>query len=143
MDYWMDQRLQGRPVPWIISHCLPRPQRAGSGATSHLRPTIPAGDSLWRVVTKIHSFDFQTDKYAVDMSTGSTSLTRWGTISLDKLAGTLCRAQAFYVPPSHLSHDSGHGRWWKCTGHRKVQIQGLSTMQFEGKWLSGTDDGVA
>eukprot|EP00961_Rhodomonas_salina_P223141 3017521-Rhodomonas_salina.2 len=54
MEYWVDQRSQGRPVPWIISHRLPRPQRAGCGATSHLSPTIPTGDSLWQVVTKVH-----------------------------------------------------------------------------------------
>eukprot|EP00961_Rhodomonas_salina_P270273 3651125-Rhodomonas_salina.1 len=62
-DYWMEQRERGRPVPWIISHRLPRPHRPGQKSSSLLSPITPTGDSLWRVVTKIHSFDFQTDKY--------------------------------------------------------------------------------
>eukprot|EP00961_Rhodomonas_salina_P021751 292594-Rhodomonas_salina.9 len=97
-NFWMDQRAQGHLVPWIISPCLPRPQRPGHRTSSTLSPVTPRGYSLWQVVMKIHSFDFQTDRYKVDMSTGTTSLTRWGSQSLDKLTGILCRAQAIYIP---------------------------------------------
>eukprot|EP00961_Rhodomonas_salina_P260436 3519456-Rhodomonas_salina.1 len=48
-DYWLEQRSQDKPIPWIISHRLPRPQRADRGSLRHpLHPTLPTGNSLWR-----------------------------------------------------------------------------------------------
>eukprot|EP00961_Rhodomonas_salina_P165515 2230056-Rhodomonas_salina.3 len=141
-DYWLEQRSQDKPIPWIISHRLPRPQRTGRGSLQHsLHPTLPTGNSLWQVVNKIHSFDFQTDQYRVDMVTGSDSLPRWGTQAFDKLAGTLYRAPAQFVPSEGLQPEQG--RWWKCTGHRKDTNQGQPTILFDGMWLPGGDTTAA
>eukprot|EP00961_Rhodomonas_salina_P196814 2656624-Rhodomonas_salina.2 len=107
-DYWLEQLSQDRPIPWIISHCLPLTQSTGWGSVQHpLHPTILTGNSLWQVVNKIHLFDFQMDQYKVDMVTDSDSLPQWGTQAFDKLAGTLCRAPALFIPSDGLPQEQG------------------------------------
>lgn len=83
-----------------MSHRLPRPLKPErrEGRQHPLQPAVPTGNSLWRTVTTIHSLDLQTEKYTVEMSTGASSLARWGTLDPVKLAGTLCRSQALYLP---------------------------------------------
>eukprot|EP00961_Rhodomonas_salina_P119714 1611118-Rhodomonas_salina.1 len=74
------------------------------------------------------------------MSTGSTSLSHWGTQAWNKLAGTLARAPAFFIPSEVVPHGSEKGRWWKCTGHSKIKERGAVHFQFAGKWLPSTGD---
>eukprot|EP00961_Rhodomonas_salina_P235179 3178913-Rhodomonas_salina.1 len=111
-EYWQDQLSRGLPIPWTISHslpCQPKLER-GVGRQHPLQLATPAGSSLWQMVTAIHSFDFQTDQYTVEMSTGATSLTRWGALDFAKLAGTLCCSPALYLPSADTSRLPSSGQ---------------------------------
>eukprot|EP00961_Rhodomonas_salina_P076739 1030090-Rhodomonas_salina.1 len=70
------------------------------------------------------------------MSTSATSLSRWGTIEFTKLASTLYRSPALFIPSTCSPHIATSGGWWKCTGHRLDRTNDcMQKVLFDGMWL--------
>eukprot|EP00961_Rhodomonas_salina_P079255 1065338-Rhodomonas_salina.4 len=140
MDFWLDQRRQGQPVPWSMSHSLPARTRWQHPAQDkhQLHPITAPGTSLLQNVSKIHSFDFRTNQYSVEVNTTAQALTRWGVLSHKALGRAPQSAPPIFIPTAYLPHHaaSPSGRWWVCRDVRKAPtwLIGLIQWVFAGVW---------